>query len=313
MFHASTSTSRPPRRDTSVPVSRTRIAFSVVQDRLCSVHAGAAFPLRRRQLCAVNVKLTKGLGVGASLLGSAHFNSHRLASGAGEVVTRAVSNSLVDARRRGDFLPCAARSARAREGLLRALPFSLPFGVWRRSCACAARPSRLIGHNRSRELLALGLEPLESLSESPQITPPDAPREPVMTLPAVLTAYVLLLAVVHLRVLLPQELENWTIDAFGFIPKRYDSTLLAITFPGGTGAKVWTFVTYSLLHANLSHLGFNVLWLLPFGSALARRFGAIRFFAFMAVTAVAGALAHLVTHEHAVAPMIGASASVSGP
>jgi membrane associated rhomboid family serine protease len=32
----------------------------------------------------------------------------------------------------------------------------------------------------------------------------------------------------------------------------------------------------------------------------------------MAVTAVAGALAHLVTHEHAIAPMIGASASVSG-
>jgi membrane associated rhomboid family serine protease len=99
---------------------------------------------------------------------------------------------------------------------------------------------------------------------------------------------------------------------FGFSPKRYDSTLLAITFPGGAGAKVWTFVTYSLLHANLSHIGFNVLWLLPFGSALARRFGAIRFFIFMAVTAAAGALAHLVTHEHAVAPMIGASASVSG-
>ena len=55
-----------------------------------------------------------------------------------------------------------------------------------------------------------------------------------------------------------------------------------------------------------------MLWLLPFGSALARRFGAIRFFIFMAVTAAAGALAHLVTHEHAVAPMIGASASVSG-
>jgi membrane associated rhomboid family serine protease len=38
----------------------------------------------------------------------------------------------------------------------------------------------------------------------------------------------------------------------------------------------------------------------------------LRFFLFMAVTAAAGALAHLVTHEHAVAPMIGASASVSG-
>jgi membrane associated rhomboid family serine protease len=32
----------------------------------------------------------------------------------------------------------------------------------------------------------------------------------------------------------------------------------------------------------------------------------------MAITAAAGALAHLVTHEHGVAPMIGASASVSG-
>jgi len=115
-----------------------------------------------------------------------------------------------------------------------------------------------------------------------------------------------------LRVLLPPDLENWTVDVFGFIPRRYDSTLLAIDFPGGEGAKFWTFVTYSLVHANLSHIVFNVLWLLPFGSALARRFGAVRFFIFMAVTAAAGALAHLVTHEHAVAPMIGASASVSG-
>ena len=122
----------------------------------------------------------------------------------------------------------------------------------------------------------------------------------------------LLLAVIHQRVLLPPELEYWTIEVFGFIPKRYNSTLLATPFPGGSPAKVWTLVTYSLLHANLSHLGFNVLWLLPFGSAVARRFGASRFFLFMAVAAIAGALAHLVTHAHAVAPMIGASASVSG-
>jgi membrane associated rhomboid family serine protease len=142
--------------------------------------------------------------------------------------------------------------------------------------------------------------------------PPEAPREPILTLPPALTAYVLLIAIIHLRVLLPPAWEEWTIDVFGFVPKRYDTTLLDVTFPGGAGAKVWTFVTYSLLHANLSHIGFNVLWLLPFGSALARRFGAWRFYLFMAVTAAAGALAHLVTHEHALAPMIGASASVSG-
>jgi membrane associated rhomboid family serine protease len=169
-----------------------------------------------------------------------------------------------------------------------------------------------MGRNRSREPSVSGLEPLQSPTELPPDTPPEAPREPLLTLPGALTAYILLLAVIHLRVLLPPDWENWTIDVFGFIPRRYDSTLLAIDFPGGAGARVWTFVTYSLLHANLSHIGFNVLWLLPFGSALARRFGAFRFFLFMAVTAAAGALAHLLTHEHAVAPMIGASASVSG-
>lgn len=151
---------------------------------------------------------------------------------------------------------------------------------------------------------------------SPEPTPElpqEAPREPILTLPGALTAYIALLAVIHLvRMLLPVDVDDLVIEMFAFIPKRYDSTLLDVTFPGGSGAKVWTFVTYSLLHANLSHIGFNVLWLLPFGSALARRFGAVRFFVFMAVTAVAGALAHLVTHEHAVAPMIGASASVSG-
>ncbi len=104
-----------------------------------------------------------------------------------------------------------------------------------------------------------------------------APREPILTLPGALTAYVLLLAVIHaVRMLLPFDLDDLVIETFGFIPKRYDSTLLDVTFPGGAGAKVWTFVTYSLLHANLSHIGFNVLWLLPFGSALARRFGAVQ-------------------------------------
>ena len=139
------------------------------------------------------------------------------------------------------------------------------------------------------------------------------PREPILTLPGALTAYVALLALIHVgRLLLPWELDDIVIQMFGFIPRRYDQTLLAMPFPGGAGAKVWTFVSYSLLHANFSHIGFNVLWLLPFGSALARRFGAVRFFTFMAVTAVGGAAAHLITHEHELAPMIGASASVSG-
>jgi membrane associated rhomboid family serine protease len=163
------------------------------------------------------------------------------------------------------------------------------------------------------------LDSLESPPEYPHQFQPETPldrppREPLLTLPAALTSYIVLLAVIHgvRMLLLSDNVDDLVIQTFGFIPKRYDSTLLNVSFPGGAGAKIWTFVTYSLLHANLSHIGFNVLWLLPFGSALARRFGALRFYLFMAITAAAGALAHLVTHEHGVAPMIGASASVSG-
>ncbi len=227
----------------------------------------------------------------------------------GEACTRA-SNSLVTGRGEGWgyslFLRSAGKIDTDRQGFPRALPF--PFVHLRKA-----------GKGDYLQAVASIAPESETALDSPPQPPSDqpvvveeAPREPILTLPLPLTAYVVLLAVIHLRVLLPPELENWTIDVFGFIPKRYDSSLVNLQFEGGAGAKVWTFVTYSLLHANLTHLAFNVLWLLPFGSALARRFGAVRFFVFLAVTAAAGALAHLVTHEHAVVPMIGASASVSG-
>jgi membrane associated rhomboid family serine protease len=50
----------------------------------------------------------------------------------------------------------------------------------------------------------------------------------------------------------------------------------------------------------------------PFGSALARRFGAWRYVLFMLVTAAAGALAELASNPGAQVPMIGASAAISG-
>ena len=100
---------------------------------------------------------------------------------------------------------------------------------------------------------------------------------------------------------------------FAFIPARYDSSVvLGGALPGGFGADVWTFFTYSVIHADWTHFGVNAIWLLPFGSALARRFGAMRFLAFFAVTAVAGAALHLATHAGEQFPMIGASAAISG-
>jgi membrane associated rhomboid family serine protease len=100
---------------------------------------------------------------------------------------------------------------------------------------------------------------------------------------------------------------------FAFIPARYDASLLGQeTFPGGDGPKIWTFLTYAFLHADFTHVFVNSIWLLPFGAAMARRFGALRFLGFFAVTAIAGSALHLVTHWGELLPMIGASAAVSG-
>lgn len=128
-----------------------------------------------------------------------------------------------------------------------------------------------------------------------------------------MTALLVIMLGIHgARALLPLPTDQEVIWTFGFVPARYDASVLAGSFPGGVGAEIWTFLTYAFLHADLTHIGFNMLWMLPFGSAVARRFGTVRFFLFFAVTAVAGAFAHLLTHQHEVAPMIGASAAVSG-
>ena len=101
--------------------------------------------------------------------------------------------------------------------------------------------------------------------------------------------------------------------AFAFIPARYGTDLaVSGSFPGGFGADIWTFFSYAFIHADLMHLGFNLAWLIPFGTALARRFGAWRYSLFMLVMAAAGALAHLVSNLGAMEPMIGASAAISG-
>ena len=139
-------------------------------------------------------------------------------------------------------------------------------------------------------------------------------REPLFNIPPVIVVVLAVLALVHaVRILLFSEQQDIEfLLTFAFIPARYDSSfVLGGALPGG-GAEVWTFITYAFIHADLTHLGVNVVWLLPFGSAVARRFGALRFLAFFMVTAAAGAALHLATHAGEPYPMIGASAAISG-
>jgi membrane associated rhomboid family serine protease len=142
------------------------------------------------------------------------------------------------------------------------------------------------------------------------------PREPIFNVPAVVLAIIAVFILIWAgeAFLLSDEEDITFLLTFGFVPARYDSALLLSLggLPGGVGAEVWTFVTYAFLHGGPVHLAVNSLFFLPFGSAVARRFGNVRFIAFFIATAIAGALLHLVTHIGEVQPMIGASAAVSG-
>lgn len=137
-------------------------------------------------------------------------------------------------------------------------------------------------------------------------------REPIFNVPPIVIATILALVFVHVAraLLLTSELEERLfLYEFAFIPARYSSSL---AYPGGTAADVWTFVTYALIHGDTTHLVVNIVWLLPFGSAVAQRFGAWRYLLFFAVTAAAGAAMHLAIHPDERVPLVGASAAISG-
>jgi membrane associated rhomboid family serine protease len=138
--------------------------------------------------------------------------------------------------------------------------------------------------------------------------------EPIFNVPAIVLAIIgiCVLVLAGEELLLSNDEDRAFLYSFGFVPARYDGSQLPLGVPHAAGAEIWTFVTYAFIHGDIFHLGMNSVWFLPFGSAVARRFGNFRVMTFFGVTAAAGALAHLVTNWGETAPMIGASAAVSG-
>jgi len=100
----------------------------------------------------------------------------------------------------------------------------------------------------------------------------------------------------------------WSLYAFAFIPARFGS----MPFPMIPGSEAWSFLTYAFLHGNWSHLIFNCLWLLIFGTVVARYLGSARFLLLSAGSAAAGAIVTLLLHWQENYLMIGASGAVSG-
>lgn len=165
------------------------------------------------------------------------------------------------------------------------------------------------------------------------------PREPLFNVPAPILGLLLVMTLVHLVRLAVSTDTDFAITSWlTFVPIRLTALFdgsgvasrvgtwaasagaddarraaLADFFLHGVSSPVApTVLTYAFLHGGWAHLGLNAVWLLAFGTPLARRLGAPRFLSFLAVTAVAGAIAHWICFPFGTEPVLGASAAVSG-
>lgn len=136
-------------------------------------------------------------------------------------------------------------------------------------------------------------------------------RQPIFNIPAIIVALLGLMGGIHaVRSFLFGHQETvWMLVSFAFIPARYGSPFTSVI---SDPAMIWTPLTYSLLHADWSHIVVNSIWFLAFGTVVARRFGTLRFIVFCIASSFLGALAHFAFHSGSLVPMLGASAVVSG-
>ena len=148
------------------------------------------------------------------------------------------------------------------------------------------------------------------MNESDAVEAETPANEPFFRAPKVVLILIALLVFVHgIIQVAGEDWRVWSLYAFSFIPARITGEA---AFPAIWGSQAWSFLTYAFLHADWLHLFFNSLWLLIFGSVVARRLGPFRFLMLAAAAAILGAIATLLTHWGEVAIVIGASGAVSG-
>lgn len=94
-----------------------------------------------------------------------------------------------------------------------------------------------------------------------------------------------------------------------FIPSVAHPDLL---FPGGMAGDVWTLFSYTFMHGSWMHVIVNSVWLLAFGSPVARRIGTTRFLLLYFFCGIVGALLHVALNGGSLVPVVGASGAISG-
>ncbi|WP_186029954.1 rhomboid family intramembrane serine protease [Burkholderia gladioli] len=87
-------------------------------------------------------------------------------------------------------------------------------------------------------------------------------------------------------------------------------------WPAASAAfRIWQLLSYSLLHAGIVHLAYNMMGLALFGRDLERLLGSARFLVLYVCSVLAGGLAQLAVEQAtstAATPTVGASAGVFG-
>lgn len=138
---------------------------------------------------------------------------------------------------------------------------------------------------------------------------------PAFNAPAIILGLVGALFGIHLIATFMDPAEaNRLMVYFALSPARYAPPASGefLSLPGGLLVDLAGFVTHIFLHADWGHLIFNSIWLLAFGTPVARRFGATRFLLFFLVCGIIGGLTHVVIHAGELVFVVGASGAVSG-
>lgn len=133
---------------------------------------------------------------------------------------------------------------------------------------------------------------------------------PIVNAPPAVLAVVAILIAIHAAIVWGgHDWEIWTLYAFALIPARFQGPDAIAMLEG---SQYWSLVTYAFLHDGWMHVLLNSLWLVIFGTPVARQFGTLRFLLIALVATLGGALAMLVLFWGTVIIAVGASAAVSG-
>jgi len=111
---------------------------------------------------------------------------------------------------------------------------------------------------------------------------------------------------------------NWTLILIGICVVAFvfqnitNSWIYLAFFPGMALSAPWMFVTSIFLHADMSHLFFNMIALFFFGTSLERMIGGRAFAALFFLSGIIGNVGYMLTSTEPYTPAIGASGAIYG-